>query len=159
VLGTLSNQKRLDWRSLARPNQTCTNLRCTGLSDAQAGAPCEQAALGKNSARRGYNSPDCPMSQPCPRPMVDFTIEPTVDFATSVRTIRRSETVRKTQQQSEGRTGLSGVPLDYPVRNRGWWMQQSTLPEKEGNRALFTVRWCTGLSGAPTDRRQPKPSK
>jgi hypothetical protein len=41
----------------------------------------------------------------------------------------------------------------------GRWLQRSASPEKEGNRALFTVRWCTGLSDAPTDRRQPKPSK
>jgi hypothetical protein len=66
VLGTLSNQKRLDWRSLATPSQTCTSLRCTGLSGvhwtvsgAQAGMPSKLAALGKNSARCGYNSPDC----------------------------------------------------------------------------------------------------
>jgi hypothetical protein len=43
---------RLDWRSLAKSNQTCTSLRCTGLSDvhrtvsgAQAGARDELAAL------------------------------------------------------------------------------------------------------------------
>jgi hypothetical protein len=39
-------------------SQTCTSLRCTGLSGAQAGVPDELAALGKNSACRGYNSPD-----------------------------------------------------------------------------------------------------
>jgi hypothetical protein len=39
----------------------------------------------------------------------------------------------------------------------GW--QWSTSLEKEGNRALFTVWWCTRLSGAPTDKRKPGPSK
>jgi hypothetical protein len=49
-------------------NQTCTSLQCTGLSGvhqtvfgAQAGTPDGQTALGKNSALRGYNSPDCPV--------------------------------------------------------------------------------------------------
>jgi hypothetical protein len=76
----------LDWKSLAEFSQTCTRLRCTGLSDvhwivsdaqagslgeqtalgknisgAHAGSPGEQAALRKNSAHRGYNSPDCPV--------------------------------------------------------------------------------------------------
>jgi hypothetical protein len=40
---------------------------------------------------------------------------------------------------------------------RGW--QRSASPKKEGDRVLFTVRWGTRLSGAPTDRRQPKPTK
>jgi hypothetical protein len=38
-------------------------------------------------------------------------------------------------------------------------LQQSASLEKEGNRTLFPVRWGTGLSGAPTDRRQLWPSK
>jgi hypothetical protein len=31
--------------------------------------------------------------------------------------------------------------------------------KKEENHALFTVRWCTGPSGGPTDRRKLWPSK
>jgi hypothetical protein len=56
------------------------------------------------------------------------------------------------RQRSPDRTGLSGVP-------RGRWLQRSASPNKEVHHALFTVRWCTGLSGAPTDIRQPEPSK
>jgi hypothetical protein len=48
------------------PSQTCTSLRCTGLSGAQAGVPGELAALRKNSARHNYNAPNYPVSQPCP---------------------------------------------------------------------------------------------
>jgi hypothetical protein len=62
---------RLDWRSLAQGSQTCTSLRCTGLSGvhrtvsgAQAGARDELAALGKSWGSRDYNSPDCLVSQP-----------------------------------------------------------------------------------------------
>jgi hypothetical protein len=52
-------------------------------------------------------------------------------------------------QRSSGRTGLSSAPPDCPVchETRGW--QWSASPYKEGNRALFTVRWCVGLSSAP----------
>jgi hypothetical protein len=38
MLGTLSSQMRLDWRSLAELSQTCTSLRCTRLSGAKVGA-------------------------------------------------------------------------------------------------------------------------
>jgi hypothetical protein len=44
---------RLDWRSLAKSSQTCTSLRCTGLSgvhrivsDAQAGAATNSLLSG-----------------------------------------------------------------------------------------------------------------
>jgi hypothetical protein len=44
VLGTLTNQMKLDWRSLAKSSQTCTSLRCTGLSGVH-----WTVALGKSS--------------------------------------------------------------------------------------------------------------
>jgi hypothetical protein len=86
VLGTLSNQMRLHWRSLAQASQICTSRRCTGLSGmhqtsqtytslrciglagvhqtvsgAQAGARDELAALRKSWGSYNYNSPDCPV--------------------------------------------------------------------------------------------------
>jgi hypothetical protein len=61
---------RLDWRSLAKSSQTCTSLRCTGLSSvhrtvsgAQAGVLDELVALRKSWGSRGYNSPDYPVWQ------------------------------------------------------------------------------------------------
>jgi hypothetical protein len=97
VLGTLLKRDKSDWRSLAKSSQTCTSLRCTGLSGvhravsgAQAGSPVEQAALGKNLAHRGYNSPDCPVctglsGEPvAPTPTVNNAISGRcVDFANS----------------------------------------------------------------------------
>jgi hypothetical protein len=56
-----------------------------------------------------------------------------------------------------GRCGYNSP--DCPVGHEASGWQRSPSPNKEENRALFTVRWCTGLSGAPTDRRQPEPSK
>jgi hypothetical protein len=126
VLGTLSNQKRLDWRSLATPNQTCTSLRCTGLSGvhrtmsgAQAGAPGELVSLEKNIVRCGYNSP-CLVSQPRPSQQ---------SVARSVGDTWTSPTVGRSQRTVKCATRLSGVP-------RGSWLQRSASLEKEGNRAL-----------------------
>jgi hypothetical protein len=135
VLGTLSNREKLDWRSLAESSQTCARLRCTGLSGvhrtvsgAQAGSPSEQAAFGKNSAHHGYNSPDCPVGQPCPRQRSAAPISRRrVDLANGRKAAR---TVRCAIR-------LSGVP-------RAPWLQRSALLEKEGNRALF-------LSGGAPD--------
>jgi hypothetical protein len=65
--------------------------------------------------------------------------------APSQRSIARSAGDTWTSPTVTRGTGLSGVP-------RGWWLQRSASPEKEGNQALFTVRWCTGLSGVPAMR-------
>jgi hypothetical protein len=118
---------------------------CTGrtVSGAKASFPGKHAALEKSSARRGYNSPDCPV---CHR---------AVQCASRAHTKGRQRNQRATcgpRQRSECRTGLSGVP-------RASWLQRSISPQKEGNHALFPVQWCTGLSSAPTDRRQLWPSK
>jgi hypothetical protein len=53
-------------------------------------------------------------------------------------------------QRSEGGTGLSGAPTAPSL-------QRSAAPKQERN-PHRTVRWCTGLSGAPGDRRQELPS-
>jgi hypothetical protein len=139
----------MDWRSLAKSSQTCTSLRCTRLSGvhrtvsgAQAGVLDEQVALGKTQhaatiIHRTFRcAPDYPVSQPRPRQ----------------RSAARSVGTHGLQQRSEGHTELSGVP-------RGSWLQWSASPEKQGNHALFIVRWCTRLSSAPMDRRQLWPSK
>jgi hypothetical protein len=108
--------------------------------------PGEQAALRKNSVRRGYNSSDSPM---CTRLSgVAVAPTPTVDHAISGQHVYFTNG-HKTDRCA---TGLSGVP-------QGSWLQRSTSPDKEGNRTLFTVWWCTGLSGVPTNKRQLWPSK
>jgi hypothetical protein len=73
----LSNQKRLYWRSLAAPNQTCTSHRCTELSGAQAvlrlARPVNWLLSGKVEGatakihRIVWCAPDCSVSQPRPR--------------------------------------------------------------------------------------------
>jgi hypothetical protein len=75
------------------------------------------------------------------------------------RNLRKS---RGPQQRSVGNTGLSGVHrtvFDAPIDPED---QQSDASDLEGvahRTATVTVRWCTGLSDAPPDRRQVWPSK
>jgi hypothetical protein len=101
------------------------------VSGAQAGAPDEQAAFGKTQRAAAI-------------------IHRTVRCGSRAQANGRPHDQwarRELHQWSKGHTRLSGVP-------RGPWLQRSASPEKEGNRALFTVRWCTGLSGVPTYKRQ-----
>jgi hypothetical protein len=132
VLGTFSNQMKLDWRSLASTSLWLHRTR----SSAHAGVLDKLAALEKSWGSRGYNSPDCLVWQPRLR--------------------------QRSAAQSAGNTWTLPT-VTRPHRTvqcaKGPRLQRSALPEKEGNRALFTVRWCTGLSDAPTDRRKLWPSK
>jgi hypothetical protein len=144
VLGTLSNQMRLDWRSLAKSSQTCTSLRRTGqcpvLRLAHATNSLLSGKVGGGGATIIHRIVRC---------------APTIQWASCARANGRQRNQRATRdlrQRSPGYTGLSGVP-------RGSWLQQSALPKKEGDRTLFTVQWCTGLSGVLTKRRQLWPSK
>jgi hypothetical protein len=118
VLGTLSNQEKLDWRSLAKSSQTCTRLRCTGQ------CPVLRLARSANWLLSGKVG------------RVAAIIHQTVRCGSRAHSNGRprdQRTTRGLHQRSPGRTGLSGVP-------RGRLLQRSASPEKEGNRTLFTVR-------------------
>ena len=61
MLGTLSNREKLDWRSLAKSNQTCTSLWCTGHCPVLwLVRPANMPLSRKFSAPRLYSS-DCPV--------------------------------------------------------------------------------------------------
>jgi hypothetical protein len=120
---------------------TPDSVRCARLADG------EPAALGKTTEAYGYNSPDCPVSQRSPAP--------TVGCAIRGRRVARSN-------------GWLGTP-DYPVCT-GRCPVRQPIPRTNGRMrqiwkeivhrtATGPVRWCTGLSGAPLDRRQGWPSK
>jgi hypothetical protein len=95
-----------------------------------------------SSAAYGYKSPDCPVSQQSARPTVGRVIrarhvaEPTV--RRGHRTVRcASDSVRCANGSESPTVGCAKI----------------------GNKsAPDSVRWCTGLSGAPGDRRQELPS-
>ena len=69
---------------------------------------------------------------------------------------------RGPQQRSVGHTGLSGVhwtlsgaPTD-PMTNSRMRQKRKEIAHRT---ATVSVRWCTGLSGAPPNKRQVWPSK
>jgi hypothetical protein len=89
--------------------------------------------------------------------------EPTVGRANG-----RLRDPRETRGRANGRkgsTGLSGVHRTVSGAPTAPDRQRSASPDKEGDPhrtvsggAPDSVRWCTGLSGAPGDRRQELPS-
>jgi hypothetical protein len=92
VLGTLSNRVESDRRSLAKYSQTCISLRCTGQCPVPKLLPWRTDRSRKNSARRDYNSPDCPVSQQ--RPRQRSTTQLAGDAWTSPMVTRPHRTVR-----------------------------------------------------------------
>jgi hypothetical protein len=95
----------------------------------------ELAALGKSSATYGYNSPDCPVNQRSAGPTAGRAIraghvaEPTVG--------RGHQTVRCAPDSVRCANGSKAPTVGFA---------------KEGRKSG------TGLSGAPSDRRQELPS-
>jgi hypothetical protein len=88
-----------------------------------------------SSAVYDYKSPDCPVSQQSAGPTVGRVI----------RARRVAEpTVRRGHRTVRCANGSESPTVDFA---------------KEGKKsAPDNVRWCTGLSGAPGDRRQELPS-
>jgi hypothetical protein len=118
----------------ARPG-TPDTVRCARLADG------EPAALRKTTeAVYGYNSPDCPVSQRSPAPTVGRVI--------NARHVARAN----------DRLGTPDSPVRQPIPRTNGRMRQ-IWNEIAHQTATGLVRWCTGLSGAPLDRRQGWPSK
>jgi hypothetical protein len=138
VLGNFSKWEKSNWRSLAKERQTCTSMRCTGLlgvhwtvSGAQAGA------LGEPLSGKAEGV----------AVIINRTVRCAPDCLVSQPRPRQRPVAR-----SAGDTWTS------PTVTRS----HRTVRCATGPVAAtvgFTVRWCTGLSDAPTDRRQPEPSK
>jgi hypothetical protein len=147
VLETVPRKEDSNWRRVGKVQPTPARAWHTGLSG---GAPdsvrCprlvkrELAALGKRERRHGYNSPDCPVSQRRQQPTV-------------VRAINARHVVR-----ANDRLGTPDCPVRQPVpRTKG--RLRPVWKEIEHRTAIVAVLWCTGLSGAPLDRRQELPTK
>jgi hypothetical protein len=121
---------------------------CTGQCPVCQAGSGKLGALENKLTTYDYNSPDCPVC-------TGLTGEPTVGRANG-----RLRDLRDTwpSQRSGGGTELSGVHRTVsgaPTAPR--------LPTvgfaKQGRKSTpDCVRWCTGLSGAPGDRRQELPS-
>jgi hypothetical protein len=120
----------------------------------------ELVALGKRRKRHGYNSPDCLVVH---RTVWWYTglsgesepPEPTVGSEISGRRVARAN----------GRLGTPNCLVctgQCPVRQRDRRANGRMRQIRKGiehRTATGHVRWCTGLSGAPLNRRQELPSK
>ena len=114
---------------------------CTGLS----GGPFtgELVALGNSSATYGYNSPDCPVC-------TGLSGEPTVGRAICVGHVAEP-TARWRHRTVRCAPDMSGAPTAPRLPTVGF-----NIEGKKSGTGQCPV--CTGLSGAPDDRRQELPS-
>jgi hypothetical protein len=136
-------------------NQKAARSGCTGLSG---GAPdsvwCARLALVKRPLsglhrrrttkihRTVLCAPDCPVSQQSARPTVGHVIRARRVAEPTVR--RGHRTVRCAPDNVRCANGSKPPMVGFA---------------KEGKKsAPDSVQWCTGLSGAPGDRRQELPS-
>jgi hypothetical protein len=106
---------------------------CTGLSGESSAA--NSSLSGKASVRRGYNSPDCPVSQRSPAPTVGRKI---CERRVAAPTVGRGHQIVRCAN------GLGAITVDCARFGRQSRTRQATV----------AVRWRTGLSSAPLDRRQ-----
>jgi hypothetical protein len=87
VLGTLSNQMKLDWRSLAKSSQTCTSLWCTGQ--------CPVPRLAQRRTRCSRESPRAPQLK-----FTGLSDEPTAPAPTVGSAINRQRVARANGHQA-----------------------------------------------------------
>jgi hypothetical protein len=93
--------------------------------------------------RLSGDAPDCPVSQQCPRQWSaarsagDAWLEPTVT--------RPHQTIRCAPDSIRCAKGTEGSTVGFARKGK-----------KSGT---VHVRWCTGVSGAPTNRRQKLPTR
>jgi hypothetical protein len=142
----LPRKEDFNWRRVSKIQSTPARAWRTGLSG---GAPdsvrCprlvngELAALGKRERQRGYNSPDCPMSQ--------RRLQPTVVRAINARHVVCAvgwahRTVRCAPNSVRCANGPGGPTVGYARYGR---RSRTELLQE--------------LSGAPLDRRQELPTK
>jgi hypothetical protein len=129
---------------LAVYSQKAARSGCTGQCPVRQAGVCQLAALGTSTMVYDYNSPDCPVC-------TGLSGEPTVGRIIRARrvaepTVRRGHrTVRCAPDSVRCANGSEPPTVGFA---------------KEGKKsAPDSVRWCTGLSGAPGDRRQELPSR
>jgi hypothetical protein len=115
---------------------------CTGQCPVRQAGGCQLAAPGTSTAVYDYKSPDCPVSQRSAGPTVGRVIRARRVAEPTVR--RGHRTVRCALDSVRCANGSKTPTVGFA---------------KEGKKsAPDSVWWCTGLSGAPGDRRQELPS-
>jgi hypothetical protein len=120
------------------------NVRwCTGQCPVRQADSSELAALGNSPATYGYNSPDCPVSQ--------RSVGPTVGRAIYAGHVAEP-TARMGHRTVRCAPDMSGAPMALWLPTVGF-----AIEGKKSGTGHCPV--CTGLSGAPDDRRQELPSQ
>jgi hypothetical protein len=135
-------QEKSSWKRDDFVQPKAARSGCTGQCPVRQAGDCQLAALGKQLTAYGYKSPDCPVSQQSAAPTVG-------------RIIRMRRVARANGQK--GHRTVRCAPDSVRCANGS---KASTVGfAKEGKKsAPDSVRWRTGLSGAPGDRRQELPS-
>jgi hypothetical protein len=128
---------------LARAAKTLLSLGAPDCPVRQAGS-CKLAALGNSPATYDYNSPDCPVC-------TGLSGEPTVGRAICAGHVAEP-TARKGHRTVLCAPDMSGAPTAPRLPTVGF-----AVEGKKSGTGHCPV--CTGLSGAPDDRRQELPSQ
>jgi hypothetical protein len=123
-------------------SQDSAQSGCTRQCPVRQAGVCQLAALRKRLTAYDYKSPDCPVIQQSAGPTVGRVIRARRVAEPMVR--RGHQTVRCATDSVRCANGSEPPTVGFA---------------KEGKKsAPDSVRWCTGLSGAPGDRRQELPS-
>jgi hypothetical protein len=117
---------------------------CTGQCPVRQAGSSELAALGNSPATYGYNSPDCPVC-------TGLSGEPTVGRAICAGHMAEPM-ARRGHRTVRCAPDMSGAPTALWLPTVGF----ATEGRKSGTGQCPV---CTGLSGAPDDRRQELPSQ
>jgi hypothetical protein len=147
VLETVPRKEDLNWRKVRKVQPTPARAWHTGLS----GAP---GWLDVNCALLGKEKGDVAINHQTVRWCTGLSGQPKA-LAANGR-LHNPRATRGPHQWSVGHTELCPVRQSAPRSNgrlRPIWK------EITHRTAIVAVRWCTGQSGAPLDRRQELPSK
>jgi hypothetical protein len=117
---------------------------CTGQCPVRQAGSSKLAALGNSPATYGYNSPDCPVC-------TGLSGEPTIGRAICAGHMAES-TARRGHRTVRCAPDMSGAPTALWLLTVGF-----AVEGKKSGTGHCPV--CTGLSGAPDDRRQELPSQ
>jgi hypothetical protein len=145
------------WRSDTTINHRTVRW-CTGLSGESSAHASKSSRM--NSSFSGKEKGDVAIIHRTVRWCTGLTGESTTPAANGRPHDQR--VTRVPRQRSIGQTGLSVCTRQCPVRQRARRTNGRLCPvwkEIEHWTATVAVWWCTGLSGAPLDRRQELPTK
>jgi hypothetical protein len=142
------NREKRRRKGLGSKQPTLSSVWHTGLSG---GAPdrvrCARLASGELAALKRFWRRTTIIHRTV-RWCTRLSGETTAASATVGRAIRGRRVAR-----ANGRLGAPDCPVRQPARSCNGRLHQVRKEIRTGQ-ATVTVRWCTGLSGAPPDRRQ-----